>query len=98
MIKIWPDVFEDFVKYRTIELVDNFFSQDREYIRLQEELSQGLAQLSTGLDHEENKLFENYQNVAAARESRRGDLLYRQGLMDGLRLGELIDRISQGIK
>jgi hypothetical protein len=98
MLKTWPDVFEDFVKHRTIELVDKFFSQDREYTRLQEELSQELAQLSTGLDPEENQLFQNYQNAAAGRESRRGDLLYQQGLMDGLRLGELIDRISQGIK
>ncbi|MGD8399518.1 MAG: hypothetical protein PVH64_01070 [Bacillota bacterium] len=97
MIKTWPVILKDFVNSRTIELCNKFLPRDREYVRLKKEFSRALEQLDAGLTPEANQLFLNYESAETQMESRKGDLLYQQGLFDGLRLGRLIDRTGRGI-
>jgi hypothetical protein len=94
MLKTWPVIFKDFVNYRTIEL-DKLLYCDREFTRLQEVYSQVCDKLVASLGPVENKLFDDYESAESSMESRKGDLLYQQGIIDGLRLGRLIDRIRQ---
>jgi hypothetical protein len=95
MIRTWSVIFKDFVNYRTIELCNKFLPRDREYARLKEEFSRVLERLDTGLSPEANQLFLDYEDAEIEMESRKGDLLYQQGIIDGLRLGYLIDSIRR---
>jgi hypothetical protein len=94
MLKTWPVIFKDFVINRTIEL-DKILSRDREYVRRQEKFSRVINQLLVGLGPEATELFMEYESTEGGMEGCKGDLLYRQGLIDGLQLRYRIARIRQ---
>ncbi len=96
MLKTWPFLLEDFLGDRTLELCQKLLSRDREYIRREKEYDQALDRFTGSLGPEEFRLFLDYESAANAMAGREDELIYRQGLIDGVRLGYYIDRIRQG--
>ena len=93
MLKSWTLILNDFLIDRTMELHDHLLPRDREYLRLQKEYSQATDELAARLGPGEYRLFLDYEKAATSLVNRSDELIYKQGLIDGLRLGNLIDRI-----
>jgi hypothetical protein len=95
MLKTWPVFLKEFVSERTVELDEKIFSRDRKYVRLKEEYLQVLEQFQASLGPEETRLFLEYDSADGNWRTRQCDLFYQQGLIDGLRLGYLVDRLRR---
>lgn len=95
MLKPWPAILNDFLIDRTAEIHEALVPRDREYQRLHADFSRTMDQLTAGFDPETYQLFLDYESAATGRVNRSEELVYRQGLIDGLRLGRYIDGIRK---
>lgn len=96
MLKTWPVFLNDFLITRTIELHEHFLPHDQEHSHLQNEYCHTMSQLTARLDPEEYELFLDFESAGNSLMCKDDELIYKQGLIDGLRLGDYIDRIRRG--
>ena len=94
MLKTWKALQSDYILRRTIELHDHLLPCDREYTRLREVYRQAMDQLIARLDLDQYQLFLDFESAATSLVNRSDELVYRQGLIDGVRLGRCVEEIK----
>jgi hypothetical protein len=95
MSKTCPIFLKDFLTVRTLELYEKILPHDQKHVCLEEETYRTFQQLYASLDPEAQDFFRLYESAKANQDNRKDELIYRQGLTDGLRLGQTVDRIRQ---
>ena len=96
MLKTWLVIFKDFLNDRTTELYDHLILHDRKHARLAKESRHAMNQLTASLAPEQHELFLDYESAVNCLLNREDELIYQQGLIDGLRMGYYIDKIRRG--
>jgi hypothetical protein len=90
MLKPWPILFNDFMNNRTTEIHDRLLLRDREHIRLAKESRRVMDRLIVSLNPEQHQLFLEYESAANDVKNWEDEVIYRQGLIDGIKLKALI--------
>jgi hypothetical protein len=93
MLKTWPVYLKHFVDDRTEELAEKLLFHERKYIQLKKRAFQAVEQLKAGIGSEASELYNQYDSAEGDLYAYKCDFFYKNGLIDGLRLGRLIDRI-----
>lgn len=70
---------------------------DPEFRELGEEPGELLKRIATKLSPEEGKLLDEYDEGRIAQMNREEEIIFCQGLMDGMMLGYWVALVSQGI-
>jgi hypothetical protein len=82
--------------HRLDQICDSLLLNDPGCRRLGEEPDQILQRLIKTLTPEERDLLDDYNSGRNAQEGREGELLYAQGIRDGIRLMDWIERVRAG--
>ncbi len=69
---------------------------DREYVELEKKPEEILQQLLTTLPSEQQNLLDDYDSSRTALMNRQDELVYIQGMADGILLGRWVDQLRQG--
>ncbi len=96
MLKPWPVLFNDFILGRVMECYEKLLRSDPEFTRLDAEMGQAMDRLMEQLDPAVQQFFLDYESTANTLARWENELIYRQGLIDGLRLADWVDRIKRG--
>ena len=91
------EAFEEFISNRTIEELSHLFLGQPEYHRLLKELDDYQAQLMEYAPESNDerkkfaKLIEEVNNAAMLLSIHRGEVLYKQGLREGIKLAAILE-------
>lgn len=89
---------QKFILNRLTQIHDEIVSQDAEYRELGERPDELLKLIAAKLTPEDKKLLDEYQDIWIYQLNRQDELIYSQGLMDGMMFGYWAAVIGQGIE
>jgi|GEM_PF-6012004 len=93
-MKTWHDYLQEFVMERVIEFEEQVLPKNREYKALQEKADLLFRRI---LEYLETKdLGFDYETAQSSEMNLRSRLIYRQGLLDGIRFTQWFDRLRAG--
>ena len=86
-----------FILDRLTQIYEDIVKDDPEYQKLGERPNELLDLLATKLNPEDKKLLDEYQNVWIYPCNRQDELIYSQGLMDGILFGYWAAVVGEGM-
>ncbi len=85
-----------FILDRLTQIYEDVVEQDTEYQELGERPGELLKLITAKLNPEDKKLLNEYQDTWIAQSNRQDELIYSQGLMDGILFGYWAVVVGQG--
>ncbi|HBE76792.1 MAG TPA: hypothetical protein DDW65_03290 [Firmicutes bacterium] len=82
---------------RICEIDDEIVNEDPEYRELGERVDECKQQLAAKLPPEDEKMLEKYEGSWVAQVCRQEEILFSEGLMEGMMFGYWVAVISQGV-
>jgi hypothetical protein len=86
----------EFILDRILKIHDKILPSDAEYQQLGERTDEIRKLLVPNLGPKEITLFDDFDCSRAAQMNRQDELIYSQGLMDGIILADWVERIKRG--
>jgi hypothetical protein len=88
---------QKYILDRICEIDDEIVPEDPEYQELGKPVDECKQQLAAKLPPEDAKLLENYERSRVAQVCRHEEILFSEGLMEGMMFGYWVAVISQGV-
>ena len=89
---------QKFILNRLTQIHDEIVSEDPEYRELGARPDELLKLIAAKLTPEDKKLLDEYQDIWIYQLNRQDELIYSQGLMDGMMFGYWAAVVGQGIE
>jgi hypothetical protein len=89
---------QKFILDRIIQINDEIVNDDPAYRELLEQLDERKKQIAAKLPPEDKKLLEDYEGSWLAQICRQEEIIYNEGLMEGMLFGYWVALVSQGIE
>ena len=89
---------QKFILDRICEINDEIVTKDPEYKELFEQIDDWKKQLAAKLTAEDKALLENYEGSWLAQMCRQDEIVYNQGLMDGILWGYWVALVGRGVE
>ena len=83
---------------RLVQIHEEIVGVDPEYRQLGERPDELLKQLTAKLNHEDQSLLDEYDSACTTRSCRQDELIYNEGLMDGISLGYWVTLVGRGVE
>jgi hypothetical protein len=91
MLKKYDQYFKEFILARTDEIVAEILLSNQRYRELNDEICQVQHELAANLAPQLQSLLDRYENAEAEHDGVISTAMYRQGLLDGVKLAKLIN-------
>jgi hypothetical protein len=88
---------QNYILDRICEIDDEIVPEDPEYQELGKPVDECKQQLAAKLPPEDAKLLENYERSRVTQVCRHEEILFSEGLMEGMMFGYWVAAISQGV-
>ncbi len=83
---------------RLVQIHEEIVGSDPEYRQLGERPDELLKQLAAKLNREDQSLLDEYDGACTTRSCRQDELIYNEGLMDGILMGYWVALIGRGVE
>ena len=88
---------QKFILDRICQIHDEIVLDDPEHRKLGERPDELLKQIATKLTPEDKKLLDEYEDIWIEQINRQDELIYSQGLTDGMMFGYWVAMVSEGV-
>jgi hypothetical protein len=89
---------QKYILDRICEIDDEIVNEDPEYQELGERVDECKQQLAAKLPPEDAKLLENYERSWVAQVCRHEEILFSEGLMEGMMFGYWVAVVGRGVE
>jgi len=93
MVKNFCRLFVDFTKDRTTEIINDIAVNNRRFKELTMEVIEKLNDIKNSLPEGDIKILEELEDVRGKRETITFEIIYRQGLLDGIKAGNVYNKL-----
>lgn len=96
-MKTWNDYLQDFIIERLIELEECVLAKNQEYRAAEERLDRLFRRIMEEISPDNNLRVE-YEDAQLSEMDLRNRIIYRQGLLDGLRFKCWVDKVQKNAR
>jgi hypothetical protein len=89
---------QKYILDRICEIDDEIVNEDPEYQELGKPVDEWKQQLAAKLPPEDAKLLENYERSWVTQVCRHEEILFSEGLMEGMMFGYWVAKVGQGME